>query len=148
MGRRRDWMGPERRSLIFVACKHLGLTDDTRREIMERVTGAAHINELTRTGFDRLMDEFRDLGFVSTKRGDAFGGRDRPGMASPAQVSLIRALWREAMTDPTDQALDHFLDRRFKVSALRFLDAGKAPLVITGLKAMKARAVAPREAKS
>ena len=60
-------------------------------------------------------------------------------MASPAQVTLIRSLWAEAVDQPTDAALNAFLDHRFKVSALRFLPHEKATGVITALRAMAGR---------
>jgi len=60
-------------------------------------------------------------------------------MASPAQVRMIRGLWRDYADRADARALDKWLARTFHVSSLRFLTAPAAQAAITGLKAMAGR---------
>ncbi len=62
-------------------------------------------------------------------------------MASPAQVDLIRSLWRAWASEPGDDdtTLNRWLEKHYKVSALRFLTREAAGKAITGLKRMSAR---------
>ena len=115
-----------------------------------QVCGVTSSTELDREGFEALMGLFEYLGFKPTEaKGANYGVR--PGMASFAQLELIRALWREiTRTDrraPTDEeALNKWLLGTFKLSALRFLPKDIAPKVITALKAWKARETARHHA--
>lgn len=88
-----------------------------------------------------MMGLFEYMGFRPTQaQGLNFGKRD--GMASFAQIELIRTLWREythRRYEGEDQ-LNKWLERCFKVSSLRFLSAEAARKAITALKAMKTRA--------
>ena len=74
-----------------------------------------------------------------TRNGANYG--PRPGMASYAQLELIRALWFEYSQGRAGEGeLNKWLERCFKLTSLRFLDKATAPKVITALKAMKTRA--------
>ena len=65
----------------------------------------------------------------------------RPGMASFAQLELIRTLWREYTRGKGDEAsLTEWLEGTFKVASLRFLTKGDGQRAITALTSMKARA--------
>lgn len=67
----------------------------------------------------------------------------RPGMATPAQLRLIEALWKDTSSLKDNKqrmkGLRSFLYGHFKVSDLRFLDAVKVKKVIGALNAMLAR---------
>lgn len=67
----------------------------------------------------------------------------RNGMASPAQLRMIDAIWKEISRVGADKkkhtGLRTFLLSRFKVSDLRFLDVRKAGEVISALKGMQQR---------
>ena len=84
---------------------------------------------LERDGFERQPIARAKPGF----------GR-RPGMATPEQVELIRALWREWSGGDDEAALNTWMEHFHRVSSLRFLTAGTAGKAITALKAMKRRA--------
>lgn len=125
-------------SLIHVAKAQLGLEDEDYRAILKRFGGVESSAKLEQPGFLRVMDAFTRLGFRSdfTKRN--FGVR--AAMASAKQVGMIRDLWREYTGgEGTDATLGKWLERQWKVSALRFLSAEHAPKAITALKAMKAK---------
>lgn len=124
--------------LIHVAKARLGLSDDAYRDVLRQAAGVGSASELDVYGFEALMDAFARMGFESDSRKTSYG--HRPGMASPAQVKLIRELWWEYTDgDGTETGLNHWLERFWHVSSMRFLTAGAAPKIITALKKMKAK---------
>lgn len=130
-------------SLIHLAKSRLGITDDDYRAILSRCAGVTSSTELDQDGFAAVMDEFHRIGFQSEKRRKAsFGAAPlgRAGMASPEQVIKIQALWSE-VTDGggTDAQLDRWIERQFKVSALRFVRADLVPKIIGALEGWKRR---------
>ena len=127
--------------LIWVAKRRVGMADDDFRAALVHLTGVASVKELDSDGLDVLMGFFEYCGFrPSTPRGPNFG--TRPGMASFAQIELIRSLWHEYTGEvyDTEDQLNAWMERYWKISSLRFLTSADAPKVITALKAMKARA--------
>lgn len=125
-------------SLVHVAKTRLGLSDEEYRDILMQIAGVTTSKDLDDYTFDLVMKRFVRLGFRSSSSERHFGYR--PGMASPAQVGLIRKLW-DSYTDGegTEQSLGKWLGNKFKISALRFLPAETAPKVITALRAMNER---------
>lgn len=131
-------MTKKRLSLIHVARNQLGLTDEDYRAILMKVAGVSSSTDLDGAGFDAVMAYFQRLGFTSTRKRETFG--ERPGMATSAQVALIRKLWGEFTGgEGTEAALGKWLERTFQVSALRFLPAGSAHKAIGALKTMTSR---------
>ena len=128
-------------SVIHVAKTKLALSDETYRCLLVHLTGATSSVDLDQEGFEPVMGYFSYLGFEPMKNtGPNYG--TRPGMASFAQLELIRALWRE-WSGTVDKEVDHrglntWLRRTFKSDSLRFVTVAQAPKVITALKAMKA----------
>lgn len=134
-------ISPRQLRLVHVARGKLGLSDGAYRSVLVHVAGVTSATELDRPGFEAVMGFFEYLGFAPlTPRGQDYG--QRPGMASFAQLELIRALWAEytANAYAGEDELNKWLLRCFKVSALRFLTAADARKAITALKTMKARA--------
>lgn len=126
--------------LIHVAKTKLGIDDDQYRSILANLCGVTSSTELDQAGFELLMGFFEYQGFKPMTRNGANYG-PRPGMASYAQLELIRALWFEYSKGRAGESeLNKWLERCFKLTSLRFLDKATAPKVITALKAMKARA--------
>ena len=126
--------------LFWVAVRKLGLDDDMARSALVQIAGVTSSKELDQEGFDAMMGFFEYCGFApARKQGVNYG--DRPGMASFAQLELIRALWREYTGGKAgEEELNLWLERCWKVSSLRFLTGEAAPKVITALKAMRRRA--------
>lgn len=126
--------------LLHVAKGKLGLSDAEYRAALAHICGVTSSTDLDKDGFEALLGFFEYMGFAPlTKRGADYGAR--PGMASYAQIELIRALWQEYTRGRSDEdALNKWLEHYWNVSSLRFLRAGTAPKIITALKAMKARA--------
>jgi len=127
----------KRIALIHVAKRDLGLDDDSYRDILRRYGGAESAAELDEIGFLYVMKYFTALGFRSTWTKRTYG--NRPNMASPSQVTLMRDLWAEAYgPDENDANLNAWLAKFHHVGALRFVDAKKASKVIYALRAMAA----------
>jgi hypothetical protein len=133
-------MTPKQIGLIHVAKKKLGLTDDQYRALLLWAGEVESAKDLDAAGFERVMEYLTRLGFKSDWNKRTFG--ERPGMASPKQVDLIRELWRQFSGADDDAALGKWLERSFGVSSLRFVDAAAAQKAITGLRAMTRRKVA------
>lgn len=132
--------------LLQVARRKLGLEEADYRALLERLGGVASAKELAPEAFEAIMVHCRRLGFVSDAHRAAFGERAE-GMARPGQVHRIKQAWdRFTGGAGTDASLNKWLEGRFKVSALRFLDDATAKKAITALNAMNARTAKPAPA--
>lgn len=88
------------------------------------------------------MGYFEWLGFRPTQAMRENYGK-RPGMASFAQIELIRALWRQYTCGGAGEGeLNKWLLNKWQLPSLRFLPKDKAWRIITALKAMKLRRAA------
>ena len=130
---------PQKR-IIHVAKAKLGLSDDDYRAALVRIAGVTSSNELDREGFEAVMGYFDYCGFRPLESGAPRYG-NRPGMATFAQIELIRELWRElhCTTACDDSALCGWMRKYHKIDSLRFLTMDGARKVITALKAWKTR---------
>lgn len=125
-------------ALVHVAKGKLRLTDAEFRAGLVDLCGVISVKDLDQKGFEVLMGLFEHLGFTPlTAKGPDYGAR--PGMASFAQIELIRTIWTEWSGANVEDGLSSWLERFFGISSLRFLKAKDAQRVITALKAMKAR---------
>lgn len=128
-------------ALLNIARKDTGLTEGQYRAALARIAQVESAKNLDQAGFTAMMGMFEWLGFTPTQaQGKDFG--KRAGMASFAQVELIRVLWREYTRGAYEgeAELNKWLLRTHKVSSLRFMSHDQARKAITGLKAMKKRA--------
>ncbi len=125
-------------AVIQVARQKLGLTEEDYRAILFNIGGVQSSRDLDDDSFDAVMFRFKELGFVSTWNRQNFGYRS--GMATPRQVAKIRAMWN-SFTDGTgtDESLGKWLEGRFKVTALRFIDAATARKAIGALSNMNTK---------
>lgn len=128
---------PKQIALIHLAKKHLAMDEDLYRAVLKHHGGVDSAKDLDARGFTRVMAYFTACGFRSNWTKRTFGAR--PGMATPRQVELIRALWRQWSDTDDEAGLNAWLERSFHISALRFLPAGEVGKAITGLKVMVAR---------
>jgi len=135
------------KTLLHVVKSKLGWEDDLYRQVLVRVAGVTSSVDLDREGFDAIMGFADYCGFRPLAKGAPRYGV-RPGMASFAQLELIRELWREVHGQPVcdDAALTGWLKKWHKVEHMRFLTADGARKAITGLKAWKARPAKPKAA--
>jgi hypothetical protein len=130
-------MTPAQLAVIHQAKKKLGWNDDMYRAVLQKLGGVASAKDLNADGFNAVMEYATAWGFRSSWNKRTFG--HRRGMATVAQVQLILDLWREFTGGDDTRALDKWLEKSFKVTALRFANAGVASKAINGLKAMNRR---------
>lgn len=132
------------KAILHVAKGKLGIDDDLYRQALVRIAGVTSSTELDQAGFEAMMGFFEHCGFRPLGKGAPRYG-NRPGMATFAQLELIRELWREIHRADVcdDAALLGWLRKWFKVDSMRFLTMEGARKAITALKAWKAR---PRHA--
>lgn len=127
-------------SLIHVAKAKLGWDDDTYRAVLVRIAGVTTSKDLDQDGFEAVMGFADYCGFKPLGKGAPRYGV-RPGMATFAQLELIRELWREVHGQPVcdDAGLSGWMLKYHKVHSMRFLTLDAARKIITALKAWKAR---------
>ncbi|MBF0392299.1 MAG: regulatory protein GemA [Alphaproteobacteria bacterium] len=122
-------------SLIHVAKTRLGMEDADYRALLKRMGGVDSAKNLDLAGFQRMMDAFSRLGFHSDFAERNFGSR--VGMASARQVAMIRTLWgRFTGGEGDDASLGKWLEKKFKISSVRFITREAAQKVIAALLAM------------
>ena len=140
-------------ALIHVAAHQLGMSDADYRALLMGAAGVRSASDLDAAGFKAVLRRFEALGFAKGKARRAgvpaaapapvppqYG--ERWGMATPAQVDIIRGMWRtwyEGSDEDSARALRHWLERHYHVSDLRFCDVATAQKAIEGLKAMNGR---------
>ena len=132
-------MTPAKHRLLNAARRQLALDEDTWRAVLRQIGGVESATKLDAGSFDKLVKYLRANGFKAKTARAPLG--DRPGMASAAQIDYVRSLWRQLTNGDDERALDRWLERSFKVSALRFLTPDVAQKAITGLRSMVARKV-------
>ena len=130
-------------AILHIAKKDRAFSDEAYRSALAQIAGVTSSAELDHDGFLAMMGFFDFCGF---KPADAKGANygARAGMASFAQIELIRVLWSEYTHRAYDGEgeLNKWLVRTFRLSSLRFLTRAAAPKVITALKVMKGRVAA------
>ena len=128
------------KAILHVAKSKLHWDDETYRMVLVRIAGVTTSKDLDQDGFAAVMGFAEYCGFRPLEKGAPRYG-DRPGMATYAQLELIRELWRELHDQATcdDEALTGWLLKYQKVSSMRFLTLDAARKVIVALKSWKAR---------
>jgi hypothetical protein len=129
----------------------LRMPDDLYRKMLSETFQVSSSREMTRVQARRFILLLED--FAQTfQRGEKpyyeahFSNLGfRPGMASPAQLQKIEAMWNALYpahhTEDGQASLRTFLSRKFKVSDLRFLDGTTAGKVLGALNAIKTRKI-------
>lgn len=144
-------------AMIHVAKKDLNLSDDHYRTMLFvnfRVESSKDLND---SEVNRLMTMFRDLGWKGKsprlplqggvkspgpgagmgKKYDNLGVR--PGMATPKQLRLIEVTWanNSNVREKSPEALRRFLEHRFKISDLRFVEDRDVGKILMSVKSIK-----------
>lgn len=123
---------------VHIAKKELALEEDDYRAVLTRIAGKASSGDCDDRELDKLIAEFKRLGW---KQKSNPAGR---GKSTKPHVRKIFALWRDAVTsgaisDGSRPALLAFVKRQTGVDQPDWLTAKDANRVSEGLKAMIAR---------
>ena len=126
----------QQKAVIHVARSQLGMSDEDYRALLFRVASVRSSVDLEKSGFEALMAEFERLGFRKVKSRVQTGRRE--GMATPAQVGKIFALWKSYGGAGDDLHMRRWLEKYFHVSHVRFLDDRRASKAIVALEKIAA----------
>lgn len=126
----------QQKAVIHVAQGQLHMADEDYRALLLRVACVKSSADLDEPGFDAVMAEFERLGFRTVKTRTQTPRRE--GMATPAQVGKILGLWKSYSGSDDDLRMGLWLEKHFRVSHLRFLDARRAGKTIAVLEKMAA----------
>ena len=134
---------------IHIAKNNLGLGDVRYRDFLRGVTGKESSKELTEHEADKVIFEFKRIGWKEKKRTPKTGDVQpkklkyedmgkRPGMATPRQLRMIEAMW---MTGPeirekTPEALRHFLKNRFGIDGMRWIEDIQVSRIVKSIDAI------------
>lgn len=124
----------QQRKLIHLAKRRINLADADYRAMLQRVAGVASSNDLDEASFSAVMAELARLGFQTVQQAPQYG--ERQGWATEAQLNYIRSLWRKWAGTEDEAGMKRFLEKKFKISSLRFLDSATVPKVIATFKRM------------
>jgi phage gp16-like protein len=133
---------------IHVACRDLGLDNDTRRALQLQVTGKASLTAMTDAEQLRVLDALKAKGFSTTRSGKSKGYRKAAGRGD---VRFCHVLWGKLaqagiVTSPGAKGLNSFMRVRFEaawgaapIDIDAMTDAKQIATVLEALKAMCAR---------
>lgn len=145
--RAKKHIGGKQIALIHMLVGALGIPDEAYRETLMHNFGVTTSKALTHSDAEELIGALEERA-IEKGVWRRYEGRSkyerlgqRPGMATPAQLRKIEALWKGASTamdtKAREKGLRTFLHRHFKVSDLRFLPMGKVSKVIYTLERMQ-----------
>lgn len=125
----------------------VSMDDETYRAMLKEFGNVESSTALSFQQADALIDDLKcKAGQEPRQQRNANRHNNlegRPGMATPPQLRMIEAMWREVSRaeNPEDRALAlrSIVKRIAKVSDLRFLDKEGAAKIINALEAMKKR---------
>lgn len=126
----------QQRKLIHLARRRINMTEADYRAMLQRVAGVTSSNDLDDASFSAVMEEFGRQGFQTVQKAPQYG--ERIGMATPRQLDKIRSLWRQYAGTEEETGLNRFLDKKFHVTNLRFLDSATVGKVIKAFQRMAA----------
>lgn len=135
---------------VHIAKKDLGLTDDTYRAVLERISGGrSSSKDLTDRELELVIASFRARGWAPRPKpkddaSTAVRRADKGRRSESPHVRKVWALWGEMCRDglvrePTRASLRAFVLRMTKVSDPEWLRPAQANIVIEALKAWAER---------
>ena len=132
--------------LIHVACRNLGLDEDTRRDLQLVATGKSSLTAMSDRELEAVVAALKARGFKPT----ASGGRRKA--ASRGDTRFAHVLWgklarADAVKTPGAGGLNAFIRQRFEAAwgavpldVDQMQDAAQIATVVEALKAMCRRA--------
>ena len=131
----------------MVGCRHLGLDDDTRRDLQLRIVGKASLRDMTPAEQQQVLDALKDHGFTPSG-----GAKAKRKPAPRGDVRFCHVLWGKLYrAGAVDQAgakgLNAFVRVRFEkswgaapIDIDQMRDHAQIATVIEALKGMCKRA--------
>ncbi|MEG1971349.1 MAG: regulatory protein GemA [Burkholderiaceae bacterium] len=128
--------------LIHVAKRDLALDDETYRALLQRVTRQTSTSQCSEGQLERVIAEFKRLGFKVQQKVPAGAPKRPQPLAHDPDSRKIRALWLfmheiGVVRDPSEAALTAYVKRIAHVDSLHWLR--NPDPVIEGLKFWAAR---------
>jgi hypothetical protein len=131
-------------SLIHIAKKETGITDEAYRMLLEGAAGIESAADIRfEDQFNAVMKAFETLGFKSWKKQGKTASRPHWPDAwgcSEDQRAKIEAMWKTCARNPGDKALQAFIKRIAQVDHPAFLRPHLARKVIIALGDMMRKA--------
>jgi phage gp16-like protein len=131
-------------SLIHIAKKETGITDEAYRILLDSAAGITSASEINfEDQFNAVMKAFGNLGFKSWKQQGKTTSRPQwPNTwgCSEDQRAKIEAMWKTCARNPSDKALQAFIKRIARVDHPAFLRPHLARKVIIALGDMMRKA--------
>lgn len=130
---------------VHLAAKDMGLDDDGRRDVIERVSGHRSSADCSDAQLAAVLTEYRRLGWKPTAAsGFKPRSKARRKAADTPVAGKARAMWISlwnlgVVRDPSDRALEAFARRQLKVDSLQWADTATAFKLIEALKKMAER---------
>lgn len=112
---------------VHIARKELALTEDSYRSVLQRITGHESAGKCSDEELDRVLTEFRRLGWTPKLK--------RPA-SNVGHVRKIYAIWGDVkplLEDGSEAALRGFCKRQTGVEQPEWLTTAQATAVIHGL---------------
>ncbi len=135
---------------VHLGAKDLRLDDETRRDLMARVTGKRSAADCTDDELDAVLAEYRARGWTPTVKLGGKPARKGPAPARRAAADhkvagKARAMWISlhqlgVVRSPSEASLEAFARRQLGVAALQWADQGVGYRLIEAMKAMADRA--------
>lgn len=122
---------------LHVMIKQNGIQDTEYHDLLQEAAGVANSTELDNEGLDSVLELMELLGYEVNRAEPSPQFGERPGMASQKQIDFICGLSRGVFGENNETAFQHWLENKFHVSHLRFLNQKMASKAIEGLKSMK-----------
>jgi phage gp16-like protein len=120
---------------VHLAAKELGLDEDARRDVLERVTGRRSSADCDHAQLEAVIREFKRLGW-----GAAPSKKAAPTPLELKARAMWASLWHLGVVNNAGQpALEAFAKRQLRVDRMRWADPGTAYKLIEALKAIAER---------
>ncbi len=121
---------------IHVAKKEMAMSDDDYRAFLTRVSGKSSSSALAISALENVLEEMKSMGFKAKQAPKKAGTRRQD--KSP-QSRKIRGMWitlhqMGQVEDPSEQALNVFVERITGISDLKWLWSRDADKVIKALR--------------
>lgn len=118
----------QKRCIYALAKKYMHMSDDDIHAMTYQIAGMDHVSDMTLGQAKGMIDRLKRMAGQESNA-------TRPGKPTPRELGMIMALAENLGW--TDERLRAFIEKRFHISHLRFVDDKTARKLIEALKAME-----------